>query len=133
MKPITTDEAGKAFARMEQKAVKFQTPEMVEIVIGREATPLSVDVIQYIEAIGKTCVLHGPEEEPRTYMKLENLLEILPKQKFLRTHRSYAVNLSYIKQMSQKGFLLKNGVEIPIGRTYQADCKRAYMRHLADQ
>lgn len=51
---------------------------------------------------------------------LKKLETGLPKDKFMRIHRSYIVNLKKIDKISD-GFVIFNKKNIPIGRNYQAD------------
>ena len=49
---------------------------------------------------------------------------------FLRIHRSYIVNLDYIKNMTSSVASLKNGEDLTIGRSYRNQVKRDYQDYL---
>lgn len=49
----------------------------------------------------------------------------------IRTHRSFMVNLAYVKRLSQTRLTLThNGMELPIGRSYLQNVRRAYKEYL---
>lgn len=45
---------------------------------------------------------------------LEEFLKLLPKENFLRCHRSYVLNMNYIFTQENSDFILKDGRKIPI-------------------
>ena len=51
-------------------------------------------------------------------MSLKNLEEVLPKDRFLRVHRSFIVSLAGIRAIDRGRIIMDKGV-IPIGDTYR--------------
>ncbi|WP_415336164.1 LytTR family DNA-binding domain-containing protein, partial [Clostridium perfringens] len=51
---------------------------------------------------------------------------------FLRCHRSYLVNISHIDSILQNKIILKNSVEIPVGRVYKKELKTFLMNRIGD-
>lgn len=54
-----------------------------------------------------------------TLLAMKKLEERLPASKFMRIHRSYIVNLSYIKEVNKNRITLDNDVSLPIGDNYR--------------
>lgn len=52
-----------------------------------------------------------------TRMNLKNMEKLLPREKFVRVHRSFIVNLSKIES-TKKSSLILGGKEIPLGSSY---------------
>ena len=52
---------------------------------------------------------------------MKDVLEALPQTKFIRVHRSYALNISYIVKIIGNQIELQDGTRVVIGRTYQDD------------
>lgn len=50
---------------------------------------------------------------------LSSLLQQLPEDKFLRIHRSYAVNLSKVESITANKVML-HGLELPVGKSYKS-------------
>ncbi|MBB6217731.1 DNA-binding LytR/AlgR family response regulator [Anaerosolibacter carboniphilus] len=80
--------------------------------------------ILYISVDGRQCTVHTQQENYMAYMNLKDLESKLPKDRFLRTHRAYIVNLSNIDEIKlwfNHTFLIqmKNCKDqIPVSRTY---------------
>ena len=132
IKPVTPDEIDKVFDRLRNMAAPPE-PKTIELMSEHQTMTISIDSIHYIEVLDKACVVHGSGHDCKTYLSLEKLLALLPENKFLRTHRSYVVNLSCIGSMATSAFTLKNGEKVPIGRAYQSECKKTYIQYLAAQ
>ncbi len=62
-----------------------------------------------------------------TLKESEKKLNGLP---FLRIHRSYIVNLDYVKNMTSSVASLKNGEDLTIGRSYRNQVKKDYQDYL---
>ena len=87
--------------------------------------------IQVHYAISLRC--EPGRSSPYGERSLEKLTEHLEASRFLRTHKSYIVNVAFIKTMGKNSFLMKDGTEVPIGRIHIVSCKRDYMKYLAKQ
>ncbi len=60
------------------------------------------------------------------------LQDQLSKRNFIRTHRSYIINLSYVSCIRQKSVVLTTGQEVPIGITYSKIFGQEFTRYLED-
>ncbi len=136
IKPVTPEEIDKVFLRLQEKkeapAAKA-VPEMVELMVEHNVETYTVDSILYIEVNNKACVVHGIDYEVKVYTPMEQLMERLPQERFLRTHRSFVVNIRAITSMTKTDFVMKDGSTVPIGRSFQGQCKRDYIKYLASQ
>lgn len=66
---------------------------------GDKLIVLSLDEICYIEIIEKESLVYTKTSTYTSKLKLSKWEEILPKNKFYRTHRSYIVNLDKIREI----------------------------------
>ncbi len=84
---------------------------------------IDVPKIKYINAEGNFCYLMMNGKEPIPIkISLRRLLNYFDKDLFIRTHKSYVVNLNYLDQVNIKDKTLMIGDEnIPIGRTYYSE------------
>ena len=134
IKPVTIDELEQVFERQrESRSPAPQQEEFIDVMTEHETITIPIDEIRYIEVVDKTCLIHHSGKDTKTYMSLEKLTEYLPGPQFLRTHKSYVVNVAFVKTMGKSSFMMKDGVEVPIGRTHLVSCKREYMKYLAKQ
>ncbi len=84
------------------------------------------DII-YIESVGEYIRLHLANAAPiTTLFRLKNMESTLPSDIFMRVHRSYIVNLNYIKSYGRGRIYLSNDEYVPLGLNYR-DSFREYI------
>lgn len=88
--------------------------------------------IQFISANNKSCVIHTAQKDFETPKLLKEIEEKLPNSQFIRIHKGFLVNLSYVASLRyDKGgsytIQLKNEDEttLPVGRSYAQSLKEA--------
>lgn len=101
---------------LEKKNSNIEKSDFVTITTGKKVIKLKCDDIHY-------CVMFSPYVDIYTKTgkitirkKISDLEKILPEDKFIRSHRSYIVNLTYINLISKDSITLYNGEVIPISR-----------------
>lgn len=80
-----------------------------------------VNSIRFIESMSEYVRIFV-ENEPKpivTLLSMKKVEEVLPKNIFMRVHRSYIVNLTKIKEVSRMRIVYDNNVFIPIGDMYK--------------
>ncbi len=87
--------------------------------------------LTYVEVMGRTVYFHQKGgvtiESTSTISQVEAVL--LLDKRFVKPHRSYIVNLDYIKNLSRDGFTTINNVLIPISRNVFKEVKQAYINN----
>ena len=63
------------------------------------------------------------------YEKLDEYEKGL-KEGFLRTHKSYLVNMQYIRRIDRKGVILQNGVILPVSKSCYQRAREKYFRFM---
>ncbi len=85
--------------------------------------------IKYIESANEYIQIHLTNEEPvTTLIRLKAMEEQLPKNKFMRVHRSFIVNLDQVKVIERNRIIFDHKVYIPIGDQYKES-----FQHFIDQ
>jgi DNA-binding LytR/AlgR family response regulator len=79
--------------------------------------------IQYIEAFGDYVKVHTQEKTITTHSTFSKFIENLPHY-FLRTHKSFSINLNKLNQLSGNQITIENH-KIPIGQTYKETVLKA--------
>ncbi len=130
LKPITADNLFPVL----DKAVGFYQRERHQNLILKcktGLTSLSPDELEYCEVIGRSLMLHlnggTVLESIGTLDELEQ--KLTRATGFFRVHRSYLVNLAYIRSVSYRAVTLSSLAEIPIPRGKYADIKKAYLSY----
>lgn len=76
--------------------------------------------IKYIESANEYIQIHLINDEPvTTLIRLKAMEEQLPKDKFMRVHRSFIVNLDRIKVIERNRIVFDHNVYIPVGEQYK--------------
>lgn len=74
--------------------------------------------IIYIERQQSKCIIFTKQKEYKVYETVTSLIERLSDD-FLRVNQSFIVNMNEINYIKKNNIILKNDVNIPIGRTYK--------------
>ena len=77
--------------------------------------------ICYIESMSEyvKIFMEGQERPIVTLITLKRLMEILPKNIFMRVHRSFLVNLFKVKEISRMRIVMDKETYIPVGESYK--------------
>lgn len=78
---------------------------------------IRVDEIEYIEALADYVRIHTPDKRYTVYSSLKGIERRLPSEKFMRTHRSYIVNLDKIDSIEGNSLSIAEK-SLPVGVTY---------------
>lgn len=95
-------------------------------------TLIKLSEILYFEVIGRKVHIHCRQENIDYYEKLDNLQTILPND-FYRCHRSYLINLNYVRGYDHGMVQLENGEMIPLSRLRQQDFAQTMLSYLKNE
>lgn len=104
------------------------------LVLGnqRESIRLSFADIEYLEVCNKTVSFHLINGLIREVTAALSVFEekLLCRPEFLKTHRSYIVNLNYIQSIDANFAVTKRGDNVPVSRQRRNQIQNAYMKFL---
>lgn len=107
------------------------TQEKITINISREPTTFLLTEILYVEAQGHTILIHamsqGSPKIYKLYTTMAAMEEELSPLGFLRTQKSYLVNMRHIDTYQCEKLILDNGDSLPVSEKYYADQKKKYL------
>jgi DNA-binding LytR/AlgR family response regulator len=100
-----------------------QKNNVLTIPAGGKRLDIRHDDIIYAEVLDQRCILYlrnGLSVDISTDMNIDDLETMLPKPRFLRTHRAYIVNLDMVKRSNGTDFVMKNdGIAYITQRNYR--------------
>lgn len=97
-----------------------QTGDRDYIFIRTEGHLKKIDLrsIDYIEGMKDYLSIQTGEGRIMTLMNFRDMLDLLPKERFIRVHRSFIVHVDHIDRVESKILIIKNK-RIPISNAYR--------------
>ena len=131
MKPVDQnalfETLDRAYAMTEstlEKSILIQTAKAVYV--------LSLSQIEFVEINNRTLSFHLIDGTVKSISgRLSDYEDALLKHsEFLKVHRSYIINMDFMKALNQKSFITLTGNEVPISRNLLPAIQRRYIEHL---
>ncbi len=128
VKPISPDRLNKAVKRMEEylglKAANTETAETQEdyvyVKVDGEFQKILYKDILYVEAFADYVkIWTSPDKRVVTLQTMRNMENGLPKDRFVRVHRSFIIAIDKIKSIQNTSVHLVGGIEVPVGKNYK--------------
>lgn len=63
----------------------------------------------------------------------EEIKEILEDKRFIQVHKSFLINMDYVKKITQGSVLMESGKTIPISKTRTAEVRKEYLLFASEQ
>ncbi len=124
---------GNHFSRTMDRVIKFwerRTGKNIIIQRGTSCEIVLLSDIVYCEVQGRKIYIHQKDETVIDYYdKLEDL-ERRVDGRFFKCHRSYLVNLDYVRGCNAGQVMLPQGNRIPVSRLRERDLLQALLHHM---
>jgi len=122
-KPIESDRIEKALRLCRELFAR--SGRLIEVKSEYQTIQIPARHIVYAEVYAKCTVLHMINGDTvKTYTPLDEIEEKLGVP-FLRCHRSYLVNMKYVKDAQTDSFLMQNGDSVPLRQSKRSELKMA--------
>jgi two-component system, LytTR family, response regulator LytT len=96
------------------------TPDYLFVKSEYKLLRIAIADIKYIESANEYIQIHLINDKPvTTLIRLKAMEEQLPKEQFMRVHRSFIVNLDQVKVIERNRIVFDQKVYIPIGEQYK--------------
>ncbi len=82
--------------------------------------------VSFAESVLRKVRIHVGGETVEVYGKLSDLKRELPSS-FVQCHKSYVVNMGFIKELSQEYVLLSSGERIPVSQKRRKEMREAFL------
>lgn len=93
---------------------------------------IQISKIIYIESNKRKIIFNTVDGKHETYEKLDNIYEKLESYGFVKTHRSYIINMYFIKKIGQKELITTTGDIILISRSNTDIVRDRFIKYLED-
>ena len=95
-------------------------------------TKIALAKLEYCEVVNRKLILHlTNKEDLECSIRINDLEEKLQGfGMFLRAHRSFLVNMDYIRTLTTHSIIMEKGARIPVPREKYAQIKQTYMEYI---
>jgi len=94
------------------------TNDSIQIKSGSETFQVKIRDIQYVEGLGNYINVYQADRKITVYTSLQSFLDKLPKNQFVRVHKSFIVSIIHIQSFEYHQIKLDDKT-IPIGKIYR--------------
>ena len=94
-------------------------PEYIMVKSNKVLHKILLSDLLFVEAFGDYVKLHRKDDYILTNSTFSKLLESLPSEKFIRTHKSYAINIDSINSVIGNKINI-DSKSVPMGQTYKS-------------
>ena len=95
--------------------------------VDKKLVKIKHDDILYIESLKDYIKIYTPDKYYVIHKSLSGITEELPKNKFIRIHRSFTISVDKIQSLEGNMVEIQNK-RLPIGRKYMMDSKKIIFR-----
>ncbi len=127
---------GRHFKRTMDRAVRDLEQRRAKSIIVHRGSSCEVVLLSgiiYCEVMGRKIYIHQKDGRIIDYYEKLDALERRVDGRFFRCHRSYLVNLDYVRGLNGGRVRLHPGAEIPVSRLREHDLTQALLRHMKER
>ena len=99
---------------------------------SKENIKLNRDEIHYCIMFSPYIDIHTSSEKITVRKKISELEQEMPSKYFIRCHRSYIVNLKYIKSITKDNVILESSIKIPISRGRYKEVNDTFINYICE-
>lgn len=137
LKPITYESFLQAISRARRRMDRERPAHIplegffnIKSEIKGRMLRLKYNEVRYIEGAQNYIMIHTTGDKHMTYIPLKGIEQRLPSHLFLRIHRSFIVNLNFIKVIERNRVKLDNDQELVLGDFYKDEFLQMMDAHL---
>ena len=130
LKPIKNTDIYECLDRTKSRIIdQCVQSKFITIETPKKIIKLDYDTIEYCIMFSPYIDIHTNSEKITLRKKISDIEKLLPKNSFVRCHRSYLVNMKYIKLISKEYIILESGLRVPISRGKYKETNDAFINY----
>ena len=134
VKPVQEEHFEKTMERLVRSMQDRISPEKVNLLVqkGCERNIISFQELVCCEIIDRKVYLYLASGEVIDYYESIEMLEKKLDGRFFRCHRSYLINLNYLKSYRNSTAYMANGKEIPVSRLRSKEFSKVILQYMRE-
>lgn len=124
---LMKNEYAKKLEEVTLQALRRKKEKFKDEILCKKGTVIKriqLDDIQFIEVYGRNIIIHKQKDVFEFMANMELIEEKIRNKGFLRTNRSYIVNLKYVKNIMKNKLEMYSGKLIPLSPKYSIEVKK---------
>lgn len=130
IKPIKISDLYLCLNKVQDRINDKSEVSILIIETTKKIIKLKCNEIHYCIMFSPYIDIHTSSGKITLRKKISEIEELLPSEYFVRCHRSYIVNLKYIKLILKNHVLLEGDIEIPISRGKYKEINDAFINYI---
>lgn len=127
IKPVTGEKLGAVLDRAMSRLKARENALTLSAAGSRVRLPMHE--IQYLEVMKNYVTVHAGDGREYSVKRTLNELESELDDSFYRIHRSFIVNLRFVRKVTKSEVVLKDGKELPLSRKFYDGLNQAMIRY----
>ena len=128
LKPVKEE---KLHSALDKAMAQISLPKRTIAIDTSDGTVLvALDDIVYIEALDHELAIHSLKGIVSCKMPLYKIEETISEERFVKAHRSYLVNLAFVKRITRTDIVLDDGTALPLSRRLYKDINSSLMKYV---
>lgn len=131
LKPVSQERISNILSKVLYEAHSNELNNLYIIIKkGKDTIKILLDKIYYFEVQNRIIIIRTKDSVIQYYNKISNIENSISKNNFFRCHRSYIVNLRYIKKFCKTEILLDNDETILLSKNKYSEFSEAFLKYL---
>lgn len=131
LKPVDPQKLSEALNKAILK-INAENRNTFNITTKNKVLRIRFDEIKFVESYRRTIIIHELRQNTELVMKLDEFCKQVP-DFFIRTHKSYLVNMNMIRNISNNRIELFTGETVPVAKAKYHEIKTAILRYLGEE
>ena len=132
MKPIKISDLYFCLNKTQERISNKNDKYMMILETPKKYIKLNCNEIHYCIMFSPYIDIHKSSEKITVRKKISELEREIPSKYFIRCHRSYIVNLKYVKSITKDSVVLESGIRIPISRGRYKDINDTFINYICE-
>ena len=132
MKPIKISDLYFCLNKTQERISNKNDKYMMILETPKKYIKLNCNEIHYCIMFSPYIDIHTSSEKITVRKKISELEREIPSKYFIRCHRSYIVNLKYVKSITKDSVVLGSGIRIPISRGRYKDINDTFINYICE-